>query len=149
MIPALLGVHILSAVFWVGGMAFALLMLRPATGALEPAVRLGLWRRTFGHFLPWVGVAIVLLLISGFALMGMLFSGGAPVYVNVMMGVGILMMLLYAHLLFAPWKRFKKAVDGGDLTEGARRLGQIRTLVAVNLVLGIIVIVSASTGRYW
>ena len=50
----LLTIHVLSAVVWVGGMFFALLVLRPAVGPLEPAVRLALWRRVFARFFrPW------------------------------------------------------------------------------------------------
>jgi len=32
--------HVVAAVIWVGGMFFALVVLRPATGPLEPPVRL-------------------------------------------------------------------------------------------------------------
>ncbi len=59
MLVLLLAAHILAAVFWVGGMAFAYTILRPAAGAIEPPVRLTLWRDVFGRFLPWVGLAIV------------------------------------------------------------------------------------------
>ena len=92
-------VHVLSAVVWVGGMFFALLVLRPASGPLDPPVRLALWRRVFGGFFPWVFAAIVLLLVSGFAL----FLGGyaAGPHVHVMMAIGIVMMLIFFHLYFA------------------------------------------------
>src|ERR1700675_1888451 len=46
--------HILAAVIWVGGMFFALMVLRPSTGPLEPAVRLALWHRVFSRFFAWV-----------------------------------------------------------------------------------------------
>jgi uncharacterized membrane protein len=36
-----------------------------------------------------------------------------------------------------------------DWTEGGRQLGQIRTIVTVNLVLGLIVVAIGSSGRYW
>src|SRR5581483_3688355 len=109
----LLAVHLLAAVFWVGGMAFAYTMLRPAAGALDPPVRLPLWRRVFTGFFPWVGLSIVVLLVSGFAMIFLLFGSfaDAPPYVHAMMGVGILMMLLYLHLIFAPWRRFRAALD--------------------------------------
>ena len=35
-------VHVLFAVLWVGGMAFAILALRPALAVLEPPQRLAL-----------------------------------------------------------------------------------------------------------
>ena len=41
----LLALHLLGAVIWVGGMAFALLVLRPSLAELEPAARLALHGR--------------------------------------------------------------------------------------------------------
>jgi len=66
-----------------------------------------------------------------------------------MMGIGILMMLLFFHLYFAPWRRFRGAVAREDWTEGAGQLNQIRTIVTINLVLGLIVVAIGSSGRYW
>ena len=151
MLVLLLAVHILSAVFWVGGMAFAYTILRPAAGPLEPPVRLSLWRRVFASFLPWVGVSIVVLLASGFWMIFILFGGLAnlPLYVNLMLGIGIVMMLIYLHLLFAPWKRLRRAVDAAAWPEAGKALSQIRQLVGVNTVLGVIVLVIGGTGRYW
>ena len=150
-IMLLLAVHLLAAVFWVGGMAFAYTMLRPAAGALEPAVRLPLWRRVFARFLPWVGVSIVALLASGLGMMSLLFgspSNAAP-YVNIMAATGIIMMLLFLHLVFAPWRRFRDAVDRGALPEAAKSLNQIRIIVGINLLLGVLTIIVGGTGRYW
>jgi uncharacterized membrane protein len=139
--------HILSAVVWVGGMFFALLVLRPASGPLDPPARLALWRRVFAGFFPWVFAAIVLLLISGFTL----FLGGyaAGPHVHVMMAIGIVMMLIFFHLYFAPWKRFQVAVEAGQNAVAAAQLNQIRILVIVNLVLGLITAAIGASGRYW
>jgi uncharacterized membrane protein len=151
MLSTLIALHVLSAVFWVGGMAFAYFMLRPAAGPLEPSVRLPLWRRVFQRFLPSVAIDIVLLLVTGYVMMFMMFGGfrTAPVYVHIMQGTGIAMMLLYLHLVFAPWKRFQAALDAGTLPEAARHLNQIRVIVAINLALGIITIAVATGGRLW
>ncbi|HEY0439195.1 MAG TPA: CopD family protein [Xanthobacteraceae bacterium] len=151
MLVLLLALHILAAVFWVGGMAFAYTVLRPAAGPLEPAMRLGLWRRVFARFLPAVGASIVVLLVSGYGMQFALFGGfrGVPLYVHLMQGLGIVMMLLFLHLVFAPWRRFRMAVDGGVMPEAARYLNQIRMIVAANLVLGALTIIVGSTGRYW
>jgi uncharacterized membrane protein len=147
----LLAVHLVAAVFWVGGMAFAYLILRPAAGPLDPPVRLPLWRRVFASFLPWVGVSIVALLVTGFVMIFQMFGGmaGLPLYVNLMMGIGIIMMLLYLHLVFAPWKRLRTAVDRGAFPDAAKALGQIRMLVGINLILGVITVIIGGTGRYW
>jgi uncharacterized membrane protein len=65
------------------------------------------------------------------------------------MGLGIVMMLLFLHLYFAPWRRFRAAVARHDWVEGGRQLGQIRMIVTINLVLGLITIAAASGGSYW
>jgi uncharacterized membrane protein len=151
LIILLLAIHLLAVVFWVGGMAFAYTVLRPAAGALDPAARLPLWQRVFARFLPWVGVSIVALLVSGFAMTFLLFGGfsNAAPYVHAMATTGIVMMLLFLHLIFAPWRRFRDAVDHGELPEAAKNLNQIRIIVGINLLLGVVTIVIGGTGRYW
>jgi uncharacterized membrane protein len=151
MMIVLLLIHILSAVIWVGGMVFAHFMLRPAALALEPPVRLPLFRRVFERFFPAVWVIVVLLLATGFAMIFVGFGGFAavPQYVNVMLGLGIVMMLAFGHLFFGPWRRMRRALDGKDFPGGAVALNQIRMIVVFNLYLGLIVIAVAATGRYW
>jgi uncharacterized membrane protein len=143
--------HTLSAVVWVGGMFFAHQALRPAAVVLEPGPRLLLWSRVLSRFFAWVIAAIALLLLSGFVMVFDVFGGfgGVGLYVQLMMGIGILMVLLFFHLYFAPWQRFKTAVARQDWAEGGRQLGQIRTVVTINLVLGLIVVAIGSSGRYW
>lgn len=151
MTATLVALHILAAVFWVGGMAFAYMILRPAAGALPPEHRLPLWRRVFARFLPWVGAAIVAILVSGFTMVFRPFGGfaGLPLYINLMMGLGIIMMLLYLHLVFAPWKRFRIAADAGSWPEAAAQLNKIRATVGINLILGAITLGIGASGRYW
>ena len=146
MIALLLLLHILSAVIWVGGMFFAHQMVRPSVGALEPAVRLPLWRRIFARFFSWVWIAVALLLGSGLAMQALGISG---LHVQIMEGLGVVMMLAFGHLYFAPWKRFRRAVDGADFATAAAQLNQIRRIVEFNLALGLIVVVVGATGRYW
>jgi uncharacterized membrane protein len=143
--------HSLSAVVWVGGMFFALLVLRPASGPLDPPARLALWQRVFDRFFPWVFAAIVLLLASGFAMVFWVFGGfgGIGLHVHLMMALGIVMMLIFLHLYFAPWKRFRAALAAGDNPAAAVQLNQIRILVTVNLILGLVTAAIGSSGRYW
>ncbi len=143
--------HSLSAVVWVGGMFFALIVLRPATVPLPGAVRLGLWMRVFERFFACVIAAIVLLLASGYAMVFGVFAGfhGVGLHVHIMQGIGIVMMLAFFHVYFAPWRRFRAAVERRDGAAAARQLNQIRIIVMINLVLGIITIAVGSSGRYW
>jgi uncharacterized membrane protein len=144
-------VHILSVVVWIGGMFFALVVLRPASRIIEPPARLELWARVLGRFFSWVIAAIVLILVSGYSLIFAIFGGfaGLPLYVNAMMGLGILMMLLFFHIYFAPFKRLCAAVARHDNAEAGRQLGQIRWLVTAGLTLGLITIAVAAGGPYW
>src|SRR5436305_12128578 len=132
-------------------MFFALLVLRPATAALEPGPRLDLWLRVFERFFAWVFAAIVLLLASGYAMVFGVYSGfrGIGLHVHIMQAVGIIMMLLFFHLYFAPWRRFRAALARQDQAAAAAQLGQIRTMVAINLVLGLVTVGVGSSGRYW
>ena len=151
LIMLLMAAHLIAAVFWVGGIAFAYTVLRPAAGALDPAVRLPLWRRVFARFLPWVGLSIVALLVSGFAMSFLIFGNlaSAPPYVHAMATSGIIMMLLYLYLVVAPWRRFCNALDHGALPEAAKNLNQMRIIVGINLILGALTIIIGGTGRYW
>ena len=143
--------HIVAAVIWVGGMFFALVVLRPSTGPLDPPTRLALWQRVFARFFPWVWGAVAVLLISGFAMVIWGFGGFTKIgtYVHVMIGLGIIMMLIYAHLYFVPWQRFRRAVAAGEWPVAAKNIDQIRQLVTVNLVLGLITVVVGAAGRYY
>jgi uncharacterized membrane protein len=145
-----LTLHILSAVVWVGGMFAAYVCLRPAAGALEGPQRLLLWRNFFAKFFPWVWVCIVLLLASGFWMMFSTFGGNAaPLYIHLMIGIGVLMVVLFAWLFHGPWLKFKRAVDAKDWPAAAGHIGLIAKIIQINLPLGLIVVVIGGTGRYW
>jgi uncharacterized membrane protein len=66
-----------------------------------------------------------------------------------MQGTGIVMMLLFLHLLFAPWRRLGHAVAREAPTEAAKDLDQIRSIVAINLVLGLLTVIVGASGRFW
>ncbi len=146
-----LTLHILGAVIWVGGMFLAYMVLRPFAGSLEPPARLALWRGVFEKFFPWVWASIVALLASGYGMLFLVLGGfaGAGVHVHIMNLVGLIMMALFAHLYFAPWRRMQRALDAGDNPAAATQLGQIRMIVAINLTLGLITCVIGASGRYW
>jgi uncharacterized membrane protein len=143
--------HVWAAVVWVGGMFFAYVMLRPSVSPLDAPVRQQLWARVFGRFFAWVFVAIVLLLLSGYAMVFAVFGGfrGIGLHVHLMQATGILMMLLFLHLYFAPWRRFRAAVGRAEWQEGGRQLERIRHIVLVNLVLGLLTVAIGASGRYW
>ena len=142
--------HVLAATVWVGGMFFALLCLRPAAAELEASVRTRLWAAALTRFFPWVWLSIAILLVTGLW-MTLTVLGGfrtAGPHVHLMLGLGVVMMLLAAHVWFAPLKRLKLAVAESHWTDAGKRLNQIRVFMLANLVLGLIVVAVGSGGRY-
>jgi uncharacterized membrane protein len=143
--------HALAAVVWVGGMFFAYNVQRPSAGPLEAPARLALWGRTFARFFQWVWGSIVVLLATGLWMVYALFGGfeAVGIHVEIMMSIGIVMMLIYLHLWFAPYARFRKALAAGQLPDAGKQLDQIRRIIKINLILGLIVVVVGASGRYW
>lgn len=141
--------HLLSVTVWVGGMFFAYVALRPAAAkTLEAPERLNLWNATFARFFFWVWIAIALILVSGFGMVGL--TGGfktAGLYVNVMMLLGLIMMGIFAHVYFAPYKRLARYVAAAEWKAAGEQLAQIRKMIALNLGLGLLTTVIATAGR--
>ncbi len=151
-LPIALALHALAAVVWVGGMAFAYGVLRPVAGeVLAAPARLQLWCGVFGRFFPAVWLAIVVLLVTGYYMTLGAFGGFAQagMHIHVMHALALLMTAIFAHLFFAPWRRFRHAVLREENQRAAGELGKIRLIIAINLALGLIVVVVATGGRYW
>ena len=70
-----------------------------------------------------------------------------PLYVHIMNGLGIVMILIYLHVYFAPFKRLKEAVIKQDWQEGGRNLNIIRKMVAMNTMIGLLTIIIVAGGR--
>lgn len=135
--------HLLAALVWVGGMFFAWMILRPAAiTALEGPARLKLWAEVFQRFFVWVWVAVVLLPISGVGLIHMRFAGfeTAPRYVQVMMGLYVVMAALFIRIQGLQLPALRNAVTAQDWPTGAAVLGKIRRLVGINLLIGLLVV---------
>ena len=140
--------HVVSDVIWIGGMFLAYMAVRPAAlEVLDPPQRLRLWVGIFRRFFPWVWAAVVVILGTGFAMMGEMAK--VPVYVVVMTAVGVVMSMIFLHIYFAPFGRLKRGVAAEDWKAAGAALNQIRMLVGVNLTLGLINVAVAVLGRGW
>lgn len=143
--------HVLGVVIWVGGMFFAYIALRPvAAQILQAPERLRVWGGVFARFFPWVWLSIVAIFASGFFMI--LAKGGygfAVNHINVMLGVGVVMLMIFGHVYFAAFKRLKRAVAAEDWQTGAAKLSQIRTLVGLNLILGLLNVAIATAGIWF
>jgi uncharacterized membrane protein len=144
----MLFLHLAGAIFWMGGMAFMVMALRPAAHAqLQPPVRLPLIVAVLRRFFVLVIASIVVLLLTGVWLLLQVPGAQAPRGWHAMAGLGILMMLVFGHIFFAPWRRLQRAAAAQDWPEGGKRMNQIALLVKVNLAIGWIAIAAVLLWR--
>ncbi len=145
---ALLLLHLLAAMAWMGGMFFAYFCLRPsAAEVLEPPKRLPLWLATLGRFLRYMSIAVLLILASG---LGMLLPAGfqaAPAGWHVMFALGVVMAGVYAYIHLVLLPRLRAHCAASTWPAAAQVLNAIRKLVALNLAFGVIVVVAAVSAR--
>ena len=138
--------HLADAIVWMGGMAFMVLALRgPVAQQLQPPVRLPLLAAVLGRFFTVVAISIAVLLATGGLLMAT--ASARPPGWNVMAALGVLMMLIFGHLFFSPFRRLKQAVASADWAEGGRRMGQITLMAKINLGLGWLAIAAVMLWR--
>ncbi len=148
----MLSIHTIASTIWVGGMIFALFMLRPAVPGIEPPPeRLKLWHRVFERFFPTVWVCVVALPSTGYWQVMMDFGGfaGAGLHIHWMHGTGWVMMILFIYLYMKPYAAFAKAVEAGDWDAARPQLEKIRKIVTINVVLGVLTVLMGTTGRLW
>lgn len=143
-----LWLHLLSTIVWVGGMFFAHVALRPAVLTLPPEVRLPLVTATLHTFFQWVAAAVATLVVTGFF---MIFAmGGFGVVgasVHLMTALGLVMATIFGFVVAVPFPRVRAAVAGGSWQTAGAAMTQVRRLVGLNLVLGLITITVAVLGH--
>jgi len=139
--------HQLGTIVWVGGMFFAHVALRPSVNEmLEPATRLPLMLRVLSRFFRWVWAAILLLWGSGYWVFWSIYGGKAGMHVHAMIGIAFVMTALFLFIWFVPYQRMKLAVEAADWPSAASRLGLIRPIILVNLVLGLVTAALGAAG---
>jgi len=139
--------HLLAALIWVGGMFFAWMVLRPAIiAALEGPSRLKVWVQVFPRFFVWVWAALVVLPVTGIGMIQLNFTGfeTAPRYVQLMMGLYVVMVALFLRIHSLQLPELRRAVETEQWAEGVAALGKIRRLVGANLIIGLAIIVIAA-----
>ena len=144
----LLFIHLTSAIAWLGGMFFAYFCLRPAAvETLDPPKRLPLWNATFARFLPYMSVAVLLIIGTG---LGMFLPVGfreAPVGWHAMLTLGLVMAVVFAYLYGVLFRKLQLHCSAASWPAAAGVLNRIRQLVALNLTLGILIVAAAISAR--
>ncbi|GAB3589072.1 hypothetical protein [Acetobacter peroxydans] len=134
-----LAVHIISIALWIGGIFYAVAILRPSLGLLDATQRTSIMLQTMSRFFKGLTHAIPTALISGWLLI--LHEGGfanAPWTVNAMQAFGIIMAGLFARLYFGPFQKVRRAIR-----PQASAFDSIRTQMLIIMALGFLAILSA------
>ena len=143
-----LWLHLLGTLIWVGGMFFAHVALRPAAAALPPPVRLPLISATLHLFFRWVGIAIVAIVVTGFLMIfGRGGFGSVTASVHVMTALGLVMASIDGFIIAVPFPRVRAAVAAADWPAAGAAVTQVRRLVGINLVLGLVTFTVAILGH--
>ena len=151
---ALKVIHLLSIIVWIGGMVFVQFFLRPAVVSLEAPQRVRLMHDVLGRFFNAVLWAAGLTLATGLWMIGRVAkqavqSGGnfkMPIEWMVMAVLGVVMVLIFAHIRFALYKRLSRAVTAAAWPAGSAALASIRTWVMVNLAIGVVIVLVTQLG---
>ena len=144
-------IHLVAAMFWVGGIFLVYRVFRPVVLQLEPPQRLTLFLGVFNKFFPWVWLFIVALLVTGYIGMEVAFGGldSAPWYLVAMEVVGWVMIVLFAWLYFVYFKRFKQQLELMDYAAAGRILHvKMRPIIVTNLFLGVVEAFIGTVGSF-
>ncbi|GGI98109.1 CopD family protein [Neoroseomonas lacus] len=143
--------HVLCVVVWVGGMVFAMAVLRPAAhAALEGPQRLALMEGVFRRFFRLLWHVVPLVLLSGWGMLfGWYWGFGASIWhVHLMHTTGLVMAGIFVFVALVPWRRMRAALAAGNGPAAAAALDTIRKGVLVNMVIGLATVAVATWGRF-
>ena len=139
-----LSLHLLGMALWVGGMAYALLVLRPSLGLLDQTQRVSVHLQTLTRFFRLVWHVMPIVLVTGWA-MYFLREGGLANpdwHINAMQGLGIVMAAVFLYAYFGPFRKARRAIRPQPAT-----FESIRSLVSLDLAIGAAIVVIASLGH--
>ncbi|WP_122766893.1 CopD family protein, partial [Pseudomonas viridiflava] len=90
--------------------------------------------------------AVIVLPVTGIGMIQLNFTGfeTAPRYVQIMMGLYVVMVALFLRIHSLQLPELRRAVDAEQRAEGAAALCHIRRLVGINLIIGLAVVALAA-----
>lgn len=143
---AMLWLHTLAAVAWIGGMIFNLFVLRPSMGAIDPDQRIKLAVKVLNRFLTIVWISVGALILTG-----ILIISSKPSYLKALFGspygnillfklaVVLVMVLIVTVIRYVLLPRLESMIAGSS-PDVSRVMGQMLNLVKINLGLGVLVL---------
>jgi uncharacterized membrane protein len=138
----LVTLHVFGVLFWVGGMAFSQMVLRPAANSLQPAQRVPLMMETLGRFFKLVIVSLVLIWVSGWFMLAPVGMRNAPLAWHVMYGLATIATMIFVAIYVMYRTQAKAKFAANDIAGTAAVLNRIRVLISINFVLTSIAVVA-------
>ena len=143
--------HLIAAVIIVGGWFAGYVTMRAMASQYdEPSVS-RLWQVLLGTFFPWVWIAILVQVVTGYALLFSAYDSLAavPLNISLMQAIGWVTIALFVWMFFKPWREFNYNINVQNLPAAAANLNRIRKIILASLLLGLILVVIGTTGPYW
>ncbi|MEO5344868.1 MAG: CopD family protein [Magnetococcus sp. YQC-9] len=143
--------HLIAATLWVGGMFFALWIVRPSALNLELPLRVELWSGILTRFMVVVWACVITLPITGYWMIFSGFGGMTNVgrHIHVMEGLGWIMIIIFVVIFFRDFRAMRHMTRELLYPEAGLYIERLRKLVNINLILGLINVAVAGAGRYW
>ncbi|MFT8590088.1 MAG: hypothetical protein ABF746_02595 [Acetobacter orientalis] len=138
-----LALHLICIVVWIGGGAYAAIILRPSLNLLDTTQRNSVHLQTLNRFFKMLTHVVPTALITGWLMI--IHEGGftaAPWTTNVMQGLGLIMALLFVRVMMGPYQKVRRAIRPQPTT-----FDSIRKQVLVIVALGVLTILAASMGH--
>ncbi|QEO18081.1 hypothetical protein [Acetobacter vaccinii] len=138
-----LALHLVCVTLLIGGIAYALLILRPSLSLLDATQRNSIHLQTLSRFFRGLTHGLPTLLISGWLLI--IHEGGfanAPWTTNVMQALGIIIVLLFVRLHQGPYQKARRSIR-----PQASLFDSIRSQMLIILALGVLAILCACLGH--
>ncbi|MCG0994239.1 hypothetical protein LHT11_03355 [Acetobacter indonesiensis] len=139
----ILALHIISIVVWIGGAAYATIILRPSLSLLDATQRNSVHLQTLGRFFRMLMHVIPTVLITGWLMI--IHEGGfahAPWTTNVMQLLGLIMAGLFVRVQMGPYQKARRAIRPQPAT-----FDSIRNQILVIVALGLLTILVAALGH--
>ena len=95
-----------------------------------------------------VAATLALILVTGFVMIiAMGGFGAVGGHIHLMTAFGLVMASIFGFIVAVPFQRFRAALAQGALEPAGQALAEIRRLVGINLVLGLVTITIAVLGH--
>lgn len=134
--------HQIGFVILLGGIFFMLFALRPASRDLDTGEeRILVYFRYYKSLLRWIWFALLLLWVSGVSKILAMDIQHLPLKVGLMAGAGAVMTVLTLLAHFAVYYEMDEAIYAAHWPRAARRGSRLRKIMALNLLIGLMLIV--------